>query len=262
MKKVKAGIIQFDVLLGAVDRNVALVRKQVRSLAARGVRLIVLPEMWSCGFANDRLEAFARATPDVLEVLQAVSAETEVTLVGSLPEQGIDGIYNTAYVVDRGEVGSPYRKVHLFTPTEEDRYFVPGRQAGVVATSLGMIGLMVCYDLRFPELCRALVLKGAWIVAVMAQWPAVRVAHWDILLRARAVENQIFVVGANRSGADDGLSYGGHSRIVSPYGEVLARAKKRPDMISASIDPDLVVQARAQIPCLHQRIPEAYDPEA
>jgi len=96
----------------------------------------------------------------------------------------------------------------------------------VVETTLGDIGLMICYDLRFTELCRSLVLKGAQMVAVVAQWPAIRVAHWDVLLRARAIENQVFVFGVNRCGKDGALVYGGHSRIVSPWGEVLARAGK------------------------------------
>ena len=258
MKTLKAGIVQFDVSLGDVGRNLSLVRRRVRSLAAQGVRLIVLPEMWSCGFANDRLKDFAQATPDILRDLSALSKELGVIIVGSLPEQVGEGIYNTAHIVDCGEMGAPYRKVHLFTPTEEDRYFLPGRQAMVVPTSLGRIGLMICYDLRFPEMCRALTLKGAWMIAVMAQWPAVRISHWDILLRARAVENQSFILGANRSGRDDGLIYGGHSRIVSPYGEVLARANKRSGTISAMIDPHMLARAREQIPCLEQRIPEVY----
>ena len=258
MQRVMAGIVQFDVSLGDVDRNVSVVRRRLRSLADRGVRLVVLPEMWSSGFANDRLAAFARATPDLLKVLATASKEAGITIIGSLPEQSDAGIYNTAYVVDRGAVCARYRKVHLFTPTAEERYFISGDEAVVASTSLGMIGLMICYDLRFPELCRLLALRGAWMIVVMAQWPAVRVSHWDLLLRARAVENQVFVLGANRSGRDDDLVYGGHSRIVSPYGEVLARAGKRSETISALIDPDVLARVRQQIPCLGQRVPIAY----
>ena len=251
MQKVKAGIVQFDVSLGDVDRNVSVVQRRLRHLTDRGVRLVVLPEMWSSGFANDRLAAFARATPDVLKVLATESKKAGITIIGSLPEQSDAGIYNTAYVVDRGAVCADYRKVHLFTPTAEERYFISGDEAVVASTSLGMIGLMICYDLRFPELCRVLALRGAWMIVVMAQWPAVRVSHWDLLLRARAVENQTFVLGANRSGRDD-VVYGGHSRIVSPNGEVLARASKRSGTISAVIDPAVLTQARKQIPCLEQ----------
>jgi predicted amidohydrolase len=117
---------------------------------------------------------------------------------------------------------------------------------------------MICYDLRFPELCRSLALGGAKMVAVMAEWPAERVAHWKALLKARAIENQLFIVGANRCGQDGDLVYAGHSRIISPYGDVLARAGKRPATLSADVDLSLVERVRRQIPCLQERMPEVY----
>jgi predicted amidohydrolase len=92
----------------------------------------------------------------------------------------------------------------------------------------------------------------------MAQWPAVRIAHWDVLLKARAVENQLFVLGANRCGSDPDIAYAGHSRIISPYGEVLARAGKSSATISAGIDLQAVQETRKHIPCLKERVPEAY----
>ena len=259
MKVVKAGIIQFDVRLGDVEWNLRRARQRISFLARKGAQLVLLPEMWSTGFANERLEELSETTPAVLEGLIRLSEELHLTIIGSLPEKGADGIYNTAYVVDRdGFVAGSYRKVHLFSPTKEDRYFEAGDKAVVAKTSLGPIGLMICYDLRFPELCRSLALQGAKIVAVMAQWPAVRVDHWKALLKARAIENQLFVLAANRCGGDGDLIYGGHSRIISPYGEVLKRAGKDPASLSASIDLRLVERARTKIPCLQERIPEAY----
>ena len=120
------------------------------------------------------------------------------------------------------------------------------------------MGLMICYDLRFPELCRSLVLKGAQMVAVVAQWPAVRIAHWDILLKARAIENQVFVFGVNRCGRDEDLVYGGRSRIVSPRGEDLARTGKREASLTAAVDLGYVEKVREQIPCLRDRVRQAY----
>lgn len=258
MKRFKAGIVQFDVRLGDVGRNVSVVKRQIRALAGRGAKLIVLPEMWSSGFANERLAVHAEATPQVLHLLASLSEQEDVTIIGSLPERADGGVYNTAYLVDRGQVRGSYRKVHLFTPTGEGRYFLSGDEATVARTRLGVIGVMICYDLRFPELCRRLVLLGASMIVVVAQWPAVRTAHWDVLLRARAIENQAFVLGANRSGRDEDLVYAGHSRIVSPTGDVLARGDKRSGTMSATIDPSLVDRVRKEIPCLKQRVPEAY----
>jgi len=256
---IRAAIIQFDIRRGELERNLGIVKRRIDSLATKGVQLILLPEMWSTGFANERLKELSETTPGVLEDLSGVAKKLHLTIIGSLPEKREEGVFNTAYVVDRnGSIAGIYRKVHLFSPTGEDRYFKPGRKAVVSRTSLGPIGLMICYDLRFPELCRSLALGGAKMVAVMAQWPAERVAHWEALLKARAIENQLFVLGANRCGADDDLVYAGHSRIISPYGEVMARAGKRPTTLSATIDLRAVERIRKQIPCLRERVPEAY----
>ena len=259
MKLIKAGIIQFDVHVGNLESNLAMVKKRIASLAKQGVQLVLLPEMWLCGFANERLDHLSETTPGVLQELSQVSKKLHLTIIGTLPEKGAGGVYNTAYIVDRdGSVAGAYRKVHLFSPTGEDRYFKPGRKPVVCKTSIGPIGLMICYDLRFPELCRALALQGAKMVAVMAQWPAERAVHWKVLLKARAIENQLFILGANRCGADGDLVYAGHSRIISPYGEVMARAGKRPAVISADLDLDFLERIRKQIPCLKERMPEAY----
>jgi predicted amidohydrolase len=256
----RTAIIQFDIRRGDVEWNLGIAKRRIAALSKQGVELILLPEMWLTGFANERLKELSEKTPSVLEDLSGVAKKLRVALIGSLPEKGEDGVYNTAYVVDRdGSIAGVYRKVHLFSPTAEDRYFKPGRKAVVCQTSLGPIGLMICYDLRFPELGRYLALGGAKMVAVMAEWPAERVAHWEVLLKARAIENQLFVLGANRCGQDGDLVYAGHSRIISPYGEVLARAGKRPATLSAAIDLDSVERTRKHIPCLRERMPEAYE---
>ena len=257
--KIRAGIIQFDVCIGDVKRNLATAKRHMIRLARQGVRLVVLPEMWSTGFENKRLQKLSETTRPILEDLAGLSKHLHLTIIGSLPENRPDGVYNTAYVVDRdGSIAGVYQKTHLFSQTGEDRYFRPGHEALVAKTSLGPIGLMICYDLRFPELCRCLTLRGANMVVVMAQWPAVRVAHWEALLKARAIENQLFVLGVNRCGQDSDLMYAGHSRIISPYGEIIARAGNRPANLRVDIDLRLVERTRRQIPCLQERMPEAY----
>jgi len=261
MKKnlITAGIVQFDIQLGDVQGNLTRVTKQISRLAEKGVELVLLPEMWSTGFAYDQLRELADMTPDVLAALVRLAKAMNVAIIGSVPEKGRGVVYNTAYVVDRdGTVSTGYRKVHLFSPTGEDRRFKGGRQAVVVSTTLGPIGLMICYDLRFPELCRALCLRGAKIVAVPAQWPTPRIAHWKVLLKARAIENQLFILGANRCGRDSSIVYGGHSRIVSPWGEVLSRAGKGPASLTAVLDLDTIEKVRNQMPCLRDRVTEAY----
>ena len=257
--KIRAGIIQFDVRIGDVQRNLTAAKRRILRLGQQGVQLVVLPEMWSTGFDNENLEELSETTPRILEDLAEVSERLHLTIVGSLPEKRPDGVYNTAYVVDRnGSIAGVYQKLHLFSPTGEDRYFRAGHEAVVAKTPLGPLGLMICYDLRFPELCRCLTLRGACMVVVMAQWPAVRVAHWEALLKARAIENQLFVLGVNRCGQDSHRVYAGHSRIISPDGEIIVKAGNRAASLLADIDLRLVEETRRQIPCLQERMPEAY----
>jgi len=256
---VKAAIIQLDIHKGKPEWNLAIVKRRIASLARRGAQLILLPEMWSTGFAMDSVYRLSETTPRVLEEMGRMSKKLNLVIIGSLPEKAEKRVWNTAYVVDNdGSIAGAYRKVHLFTPSGEDRYFLPGDRAVVCKTSVGPVGLMICYDLRFPELCRSLAMQGAQIVAVLAQWPDERALHWKVLLRARAIENQLFILGANRCGADNDVVYAGRSSIISPWGEIQARAGRKPALLSAPIDLSLVREARERIPCLAERVPEAY----
>jgi predicted amidohydrolase len=220
---------------------------------------MVLPEMWSTGFMNHDLDRLAETTPDILDAMSRLAKEAQTIIIGSLPEKIEKKIFNTAYLInEKGTIPATYQKIHLFSRTGEDRWFYGGRKGIVCPTSVGSIGLLICYDLRFPELCRSLTLQGAQILVVMAQWPAARVAHWKTLLAARAIENQVFVLAANRCGEDHPLIYAGSSRIVSPSGAVLASAGKRAASITADLNFSLFDQFRETIPCLKERVPEAY----
>jgi predicted amidohydrolase len=259
VKTFKAAVIQFDIRRGDLERNLATVERRVSILSKKGIKLAVLPEMWSVGFANQRLNTLSKTTPGVLDDLRRLAKSSKMVIIGSLPERHDSRVFNTAYVVDvDGSIRGSYRKVHLFSPTNEHKHFQQGKRAVIAPTSLGPVGLMICYDLRFPELCRSLILKGALMIAIMAQWPAERVAVWKVLLRARAMENQVFVLGANSCGTDGAMNYGGHSQIISPDGHVLARAGKHPASLHAAINLKAVEQVRRRIPCLKERVPEAY----
>ncbi len=256
----RAGILQFDVVLGDVPANVARVRTGLEALARRGAEFVVLPEMWSSGFDLPRLSRHAARTPGVLEDLSALARRLGLWVVGSLPEAADNGIYNTAYVIDsKGDIRSAYRKVHLFPMTGEPGHFLAGDRAVACATPWGNLGVLTCFDLRFPEMARTLAARGATFLAVCAQWPEARIRHWDVLLAARAVENQVFVLGANRSGADPDLGYGGRSAAVSPLGKVLARGPARAGArMVADLDLAEVARAREAMPCLDLRVPEVY----
>lgn len=257
----KAGIVQFDVALGDTRSNLSTVMAQIDRLADQGAELVLLPEMWSCGFDNRNLQQHARDFPEMIETLSKYARRKKMMLAGTMPEASGNRVYNTMYVIDAdGSLAGTYRKVHLFSPTREHHYFSAGSRACVCNTSKGPIGLMVCYDLRFPELCRALALKGAWVVLTAAQWPIERIDHWNTLIKARAIENQMYMVAANSSGRDGHLAYGGCSRIVSPSGEVAAASEdNRPASIMAELDPVNVTGIRERVSYLDERVSAAYE---
>jgi len=216
--------------------------------------------MWSCGFDNLNIDRHARQTPILLEKLSGIAAQHQFMIAGSMPECAGNKIYNTLELIDRdGSLAGSYRKVHLFSMTREPAFFAPGNQNAVCRTSLGAIGLMICYDLRFPELCRALALKGADMVIVSAQWPLIRISHWNALLQARAIENQIVIAGVNGCGHDGEIGYGGHSQLISPSGQIIAKADAHADTLCADIDFQEIEAIRKKMPCLKERMPEAYD---
>lgn len=257
-RKVTTAAIQFNITLGEIDRNLAKAEAALRRAAARGAQLAVLPEMWSAGFAYRKLPELAAETPRVLDVIAGLSAELGLTVVGSLPEL-VDGrVCNTAFVTDRGVLAGFYRKLHLFSLMNEHENIAAGQRSAVVETSVGRLGLAVCYDLRFPELFRKLALDGAEIVCLPGEWPAPRQLHWRTLLRARAIENQCFVIAANCCGRQGKLDFFGMSLIIAPRGELLAEADDFATELVATCDFQELADYRAQITCFKDRRADVY----
>ncbi|TWI70768.1 putative amidohydrolase [Desulfobotulus alkaliphilus] len=256
MEKIAASVFQFDVIRGGVAENRALVMEALEHCPSG---LVVLPEMWSCGFDYKHLDTHALGTEEILKDLSDMARRRSLVIVGSLPVSEGGSIYNVAHVMDAdGRLAGSYSKTHLFTAGGEGRGFAAGSSAGVFETMAGPVGVMICYDLRFPELSRTLMDKGARILAVPAQWPAVRRTHWQTLARARAIENQLFVVAANRCGEDGELRYPGSSLIVSPTDQVLVDMGEGPGLATAELDFSLMDDYRKAIPCLRERRPEVY----
>jgi predicted amidohydrolase len=258
MNSIQAAAIQFNVKQGDVDANLAYVRAALRRVAGQGAQLAVLPEMWSSGFAYRNLNELARRTAGIVEELLDLSRELKLVIVGSMPEPHGEKVFNTAFVADNGSLAGVYRKLHLFSLLGEDRAFDSGDAWLLAETSLGKIGVIICYDLRFPELSRRLALEGAAVICVPAQWPKPRQEHWRTLLRARAIENQLFVVACNACGLIGKLDFFGMSMIIDPKGELLAEAGEAEGEISAQLDMQLMADWRAQIPCFNDRRPELY----
>lgn len=250
--------VQFNISLGNVDTNLTRALDGIRHAAEKGAELAVLPEMWSTGYDYRRLADLAERTPEVLERLCSMSKTHNIVLVGSLPEKKGDKLYNMATVIDAGEIKGVYRKLHMFSTMGEDRFLSPGDSTLVVDTSAGRIGVAICYDLRFPELFRRMALDGAELICVPAEWPKPRQEHWRTLLRARAIENQLFVAAANCCGIQGKLDFFGMSLLISARGEVLAEAGETDTVLNASFDRQEMATYREQIRCFVDRRPEIY----
>jgi predicted amidohydrolase len=226
---------------------------------ARGSDLILLPELWPCGyyaFERYREESEALDGP-TLEALGRKTAEIGATLfAGSLVERDGDCLFNTSVLLDpRGRLVARYRKIHLFGyKSEEGALLERGDEVVVAPTPWGRAGLSICYDLRFPELYRRMIDRGAELLLVTAAWPAARIEHWAVLNRARALENQAFLFSCNATGTQRGVRNGGRSLLVDPLGNVLAEGGDAEALVTCDADPAAVARVRAEYPALRDRI--------
>jgi predicted amidohydrolase len=226
---------------------------------ARGSDLILLPELWPCGyFAFDRYRVASETLdgPTVRALGRKARDLGAWIFAGSLVERDGDLLFNTSLLLDAdGRLVARYRKMHLFGyRSEERRLLSAGDEVVVAETPWGRAGLSTCYDLRFPELYRRMVDRGAEVFLVSAAWPAARVETWALLGRARAVENQAFLFSCNGAGTSGGVRLGGHSLLVDPTGAVLAEGGDGEALVSSEVDPGAVRAARDEFPALRDRV--------
>lgn len=254
--------IQMDMRLGEADYNFAHAEAMVRAAVDRdGSDVAVLPETWNTGFFPEDLAACAdQDGARTKRVFSALARELNVNIVcGSVANRKADGFYNTAYVFDRaGEVVAEYDKTHLFTPSGEHLRFRSGDHTCRFTLDGQSCGLIICYDIRFPELTRSMALEGVDLLFVVAQWPDKRSMHLDTLARARAIENQMFLALCNSVGAAGQARCGGHSAVIDPWGEYLAKAGEGEETITAEADFSVVDGIRSSINVFQDRRPELY----
>ena len=260
---VRVALVQVGV---ADDEPVAARVPRVLDMAAQaasGHDLVVLPELWPIGaFAIELMALHAEPLDGPLcRALAGIAAGSGTWLFGgSFVEraEGPDGMvqhFNTQVVFGPdGALAATYRKIHLFGFNGgETTVMSSADEVVVVDGPLGRTGLVTCYDLRFPELFRALVDRGAEAFVIPAGWPERRMAHWQALSRARAIENQAYVLACNEAGTHAGVPIGGGSMVIDPQGEVLAEAGPGEQVLSVAIDPDRVAAWRGAFPALDDR---------
>lgn len=251
------------------SRNLDAAERLIRKAAGLGAKLIGLPENFGwMGPEAERAANVESLDGPMLRRMAALARELGVTLLaGSIPETGAPGgrIYNTSVLFGPdGQRLAVYRKIHLFdvdvgdgaTYRESDAV-APGSEVVAADTTLGRLGLSICYDLRFPELYRRLSAQGATLLAVPAAFTLMTGKdHWEVLLRARAIENQAYVLAPAQHGrhTEKRVTYG-HAMVVDPWGLVIARASEGEGLAIAEVDPVLLQRIRANLPCLtHRRL--------
>jgi len=249
------------------DDNVARAIELVELAAAQGAKLVVLPELFNCLAHHRTMAAMAEPIPGpTSRTMSELAARLKITLLsGSICERppGSDACYNTALLFNEaGELLATYRKMHLFdidlqsgTSIRESEYFAPGDGVVALETPHGKLGLAICYDLRFPELFRSLAAQGIELLLFTSAFTQeTGRAHWETLVRARAIENQVFLIASNQCGrhAADMVSYG-HSVVFDPWGECLAMAGEEEVVIFATLDASRLRDVRSRLPALEHR---------
>ena len=267
MEKIRIALAQINSKRQNKKENLQKIEEFTKKARNQAADLIVFPELSLTGYVmRDQVYEQAETIPGPSSrIIESISRKNGIAIVFGMPELSKKAkatIFNTAvFVGTRGLIGK-YRKMYLPTHSvfEEKRYFRPGHQTVTLNTALGNIGLCICYDLFFPEVCRLTRLKGAQLIVVISASPAVRKNYFEVLTTARALENTAFLAYVNMVGVEDGLQFWGGSRLIGPTGDLLAIAKyDQEDLVVCDLDYNDIRTAEPSIPTLRDLRPELFD---
>ena len=255
--------IQMNMKLGCPDENFGHAAKLIHQAAANSPDVILLPETWNTGFYPQQgLKDMAQGAAERVKAeIGSLAKKYSINIIaGSVSDMRDGNVYNTSLVFDRqGQCIASYSKTHLFSPMGENRHYSPGNSLCTFELDGIQAGLIICYDIRFPELARSLALKGMDMLFCVSQWPDVRIPHLHTLAAARAIENQTFVACCNSCGKAGQTQYGGSSIIINPLGETLALAGTEEQLLMVEADFSALPNIRSAIPVFHDRRQDMYD---
>jgi len=265
--KLTISIAQMDVITSQPEANLKKARGWVEEASRRGSDLICFPEMWTTGFNWANNEKMAQDHEAYINRVANLAKNHHIWINGSMLALNEEGkVSNTSILFSPdGKMTGIYRKTHLFSLVHEERYMAPGQYLTTVDAPWGRTGLSVCYDIRFPELFRTYALKGVKVQLSPMAFPYPRLDHWKILVRARAIENQMFMIGVNQVGNEEFEKYGlityfGNSVIIDPWGKTVVEASETEEMLlTATIDVEMVDKIRKKMHVLNDRRPDIYE---
>jgi omega-amidase len=258
--KLKISLGQISIDFGRPITNEKKIAEFTAEAARQGSNLILFPELWSTGYdLENAVEHSDEMNSGIFSWFSTLALKYHIHLGGTMLEKEGHDVYNTFVLFnpDGSNLGI-YRKIHLFRPMDEDKWLCAGNRLVIAETDWGRTGLSICYDLRFPEVFRHFALNGANLALIPAEWPSIRLEHWRTLLRARAIENQIFMVATNRTGSSPTEEFGGFSTIIDPWGKTILEANQYEGLFSAEIDLEDVSRIRQRIPIIKDRRPDIY----
>jgi predicted amidohydrolase len=259
--KFNVSLAQMDILVGQVDKNLAKARSMIAEAARLGSDLVVLPELWSSGYDLEDAAGHAAALDGgIFAKTAAMAVEYRIHVAGSCISLLGPGKFGNTLVCfgPDGEKLGDYSKVHLYRLMNEDRFLSPGGRLTIIDLPWGSAGLAICYDLRFPEIFRSYAVAGAELIILPAEWPRPRLAHWRTLLRARAIENQMFVIACNRVGETTADQFPGHSAVIDPWGKAVVEGGEDEALLTVEIDLAEVGRFRDMMPVFEDRRPDLY----
>ncbi len=255
--KISLALAQIHIQLGQPQINLGHAEEMLQ--AAADCQLFLLPELWSSGYDLAHAAQHAAENQSLHARLDELSHKTQSWIGGSMLTQTGSQVFNAFSLHSPTHPTLHYNKLHLFRLMAEHRFLSSGDHPQTVVLPACTAGLAICYDLRFPELFRHYALAGAACFLLVSEWPLSRIAHWKTLLRARAIENQAFMIAVNSVGATAGEIFGGCSAIISPWGETIAEANSADEtLLQAEIDLDEVQEIRRRIPIFLDRRPDVY----
>lgn len=258
----KITCLQMDMKFGLPAQNFSHAEHLIDRAMQENPDVLVLPETWNTGFfPKEHLAQYSCQDGDMVKrCIGSLAEKYHVHIVaGSVSNVRGGNIYNTAMVFDRsGQCIAEYDKTHLFTPMGEHNFYTGGDHLCRFLLDGIPCAVIICYDVRFPELVRTLCLSGIDLLFVVSQWPRERIPHLQTLTAARAIENQIFVACCNSCGTAEQTVFGGHSSILDPFGNILVQAGSSEELVSADCDSQILSEIRSSIPVFRDRHPELY----
>jgi len=269
-KEILFSLIQMDIELGDKSLNLekisTLIARASKQNSSSHPHIVCLPELCTTGFDLENHHLLAEHIPGgkTTKFLQEIARKTSVNIITSYMERLNDKFFNTAVVIgDKGDLIHKYQKVHLFplVPMAESKYFTEGtlkKPKSYFSISGVKMGVLICFDVRFPEISRRMVLEGVECLIYVAEFPRPRSDVWNILLQARAIENQIFIIGVNRVGGTNKIGYFGESKVYDPFGNCIISGTAEEQLLSILLDINRIKEAKNFIPTLSLRKPESY----